>query len=724
MTLSRLVGCLVVILSLYIIPVSGQHTFNYSSDIKVIENDETLSLAFSGGLNSGQYNTIDLNLDGKDDLVVFDRSSNQLKAFLSNGEAYSYAPEFEYLFPENIQNWMLLVDYNCDGKKDLFTYTNLGIRVFKNTSVQSLTWELQADPIYTQGTSTLINLLVNSSDVPSIADLDGDGDLDILTYNFAIGAFIEFHRNISIENNGNCEVLDFIRESREYGDFEECTCNEFVFAGENCSDGGRVLHAGGKSILALDQDNDGDKELIIAQEECTDLALLENKGSASIPMFDSFSKFFPERNSPLSFNSFPAPYYEDVNFDGLKDIIVAPNLRSNSEGNVDNANSSLLYVNTGSNENPAFRFEKEDFLQDEMIDVGEFSYPAFVDVDGDSDEDLIIGNRGVNISGNYSAALVLYMKTPEGFVFSDDDFMSLSSLNFNYINPSFVDVNEDGKMDLFFMAVDQRGEAGLQYILNSSNDNSLNFQARGIQNLDFAISAFDDAEYVDMSQDGVLDLLVGKTNGKLEYYINSGSNESPSFNLESDTFLNLDFSSARGNLNIDVTDLGRDGKLDLVSTDRSGVMRLYNISSPIIGASSELLQLEGASENIETRLGRITHPTFGEVNGKTVVAIGNIEGGITLLESTVENGVGEDDISFDLFPNPSNDNRLVKIYTNDAGAQLEVFGVTGNRLFGPVELQPNEVLPLDLSTYQKGLYFARIRKGKKVKVKKFVLGHG
>jgi len=97
----------------------SQIEFTYNLDVKFIENDKTLKYPFAGGLNSAQYGTIDLNLDNIPDLVVFDRSSDKLLTFISTGSEYDYAPQYEHSFPPNIQNWMLLADYNCDGKMDL-----------------------------------------------------------------------------------------------------------------------------------------------------------------------------------------------------------------------------------------------------------------------------------------------------------------------------------------------------------------------------------------------------------------------------------------------------------------------------------------------------------------------------------------------------------------------------------------------------------------------------
>ena len=125
----------------------AQVEFSHLTDISVTTNGHMLAHPFGGGLNSAQYGTLDINLDNKLDLVVFDRSSDKLLTFIRIESNYVYSPEYEYLFPTRLQNWVIFADYDCDGKKDLFTYTNLGIRVFKNTSGSQLNWELVEDPI-------------------------------------------------------------------------------------------------------------------------------------------------------------------------------------------------------------------------------------------------------------------------------------------------------------------------------------------------------------------------------------------------------------------------------------------------------------------------------------------------------------------------------------------------------------------------------------------------
>src|SRR5688572_23422978 len=111
--------------------------FNYVFDQSiplVDQNNNAVSMPWAGGLNAAQINTLDLNGDGKQDLAVFDRTSDRVVTFLNVNNQYQFAPEYETFFPAEITNWMLLRDYNGDGKKDIFTGDNLGIKVYTNVT--------------------------------------------------------------------------------------------------------------------------------------------------------------------------------------------------------------------------------------------------------------------------------------------------------------------------------------------------------------------------------------------------------------------------------------------------------------------------------------------------------------------------------------------------------------------------------------------------------------
>src|SRR5690606_10439751 len=102
--------------------LASRAQFNYKLDQNIpVQNlkGENLSLAWAGGLNAAQFNTMDLNGDGVEDLVLYARMANKIITFVASDNRFVSAPEYEELFPDGIYNWVLLRDYNCDGKKDI-----------------------------------------------------------------------------------------------------------------------------------------------------------------------------------------------------------------------------------------------------------------------------------------------------------------------------------------------------------------------------------------------------------------------------------------------------------------------------------------------------------------------------------------------------------------------------------------------------------------------------
>ena len=128
---------------LLFLSVSLQAQFTYVMDQAIPVKDEQgnqLPLPWAGGINAAHYNTLDFNGDNEEDLVLFDRMGDKILTFVGTENKYQYAPEFEELFPEEITNWMLLRDFNCDGKKDIFTGDIFGINVFTNMTEPGGLW--------------------------------------------------------------------------------------------------------------------------------------------------------------------------------------------------------------------------------------------------------------------------------------------------------------------------------------------------------------------------------------------------------------------------------------------------------------------------------------------------------------------------------------------------------------------------------------------------------
>ena len=688
----------------------AQSQLAYVTDIPVVVANDTLRNPWAGGLNAGQYSAIDLNQDGQPDLMVFDRTSGKLNTFLRQNGQYRYAPAYEALFPSDLQNWVLLADYNCDGKQDIFTSATGGIRVFENTSETQLSFALVADPVTTEGSSGTFNLPVNASDIPGITDVDGDGDLDILTFDFAAGGTIEYHQNQSQETDGTCQNLTFRRITRRWGGLEECTCGVYAF-GEPCSSvGGRIAkteHVGGKSIITLDYDGDGDQDLAFGDETCTELVFFENEGTADQALFLTASDTFPVAVDPANGFFFPAAYRAEVTADELPDMIVAPNVLSNVQNSIDFTQSSWLYRNVGSPTQPRFALAQRDFLQQDMIDLGANAAPVLGDYDGDGDDDLLLGAERTR----EQARLYLYENvgtlTNPAFRLVDDDYLGLSGEGFTSLKPSLADINGDGQVDLLLQSSGIGVSAKLHYILNQSAT-QWSFMP-SLQPLGVNTVVFDTPFYYDINQDGRADLLIGRVTGKLEYYRNEGG-KPPTFTLVMDSLAGIKNNPFRRNLAPWIGDLDGNGTPELLTTDGSGVMRLYeNFADEAIPptVTTHLLRY-GDSDAQETRWGSRTWLAGADLfgTGRLVIAVGHAQGGVYLLSSAGD-GPGPDPeherLTLTVFPNPSTHQDEVKVRVNQP-AQLLIFNVLGQVVHRKARLTPEAVYRVDRNALADGVY--------------------
>src|SRR5688572_25759145 len=163
---------LFAVAALLLLTELSQAQYAANQSITGMQGGTTLRYPWAGGLNNPQFSSADLDHDGLNDLVVFDRTGFKVLTFRNNGGTYpnnfDYAPEYELNFPV-MDSWCLLMDFNCDNVPDIFTHTVLGIRAFKgfyNTD-NKLAFTLYDPLLKYQSSSGSLNLLVTSVDIPA-----------------------------------------------------------------------------------------------------------------------------------------------------------------------------------------------------------------------------------------------------------------------------------------------------------------------------------------------------------------------------------------------------------------------------------------------------------------------------------------------------------------------------------------------------------------------------
>ncbi len=715
----------VVLLLTLLFPIALQAQFTYVLDQTVPVKDlqgNSLNMAWAGGLNAAQYNTIDLNGDNKDDLAIFDRMANKVITFVNDNNQYRYAPEYETLFPDEITNWLLLRDFNCDGKKDIFTGDIFGMKVYTNSTLSggNLSWQpflfyagsgnLKSEALLTLGFSEKVNLQLQYDDLPSIVDADGDGDLDIFSMQYQ-GKTMEFHQNFSKERYGTCDSLDFERQTQAWGSFTECFCGVIAFNNEDCPPNpGRTKHSGGKSLLVMDTDGDADMDVLFSESSCTNLYLLKNDGDNINPIINSAAPF-PSTNQ-IDFVIFPSAFFEDVDFDGKKDLISTPNIFSRAYLNSDLKNSNWFYKNNGTSSNPSFALAQKNFLQDQMIDIGDNAIPAFTDYDNDGDYDMFASQY---VSDNFPSTIHLYKNTgtstdPE-FTLFDEDYLQFSTTSFVNLKIQFADINSDSKTDLVFAATSLfTGSTDLFYLENKSNS-ILDFSNQTPQLVNFDFNSSENILVADIDLDGLNDLLIGKSNGALQYWKNNGPSGSQNYSLANGTYLGLGSSVLRQNLASSIADLDGDGKSDLMLGDQQGKITIipdFREASDLSNAETEIIlnPIEDSTYQAQNLGGRVWPTTSNLFNSdRPVIVAGTILGGLRLLRNDESKELPKNPV-IQIHPNPvSRDETLIIV--PDRAVQMQVYSSIGQKISDPIQIEGSESFPLKVSNLSPGMYILR-----------------
>lgn len=711
-----------LILSLSFSSLKAQFEFVENRSIPVSVDGRNLSRAWEGGINSAQFQKMDLNNDGNEDLVIYHRISGELTTYLADNGAFVFAPAYKAFFPEEVTDWLVLADFNCDGRKDIFTSTTFGIKVFENITTGNLPEWTEAVEFITFDND--INLQVNASDIPGIADIDGDGDLDILAYRFSTSNTIDHYKNLSVENTGSCGALVFTRENRRWGDLEECDCNNFAFGG-TCASGGvantendklilapeAAEHAGGKTILLIDRDNDGDMDLITSDEFCETLYYMENVGSPQLARMEGFVNF-PE-NSPADDELFPAAFYEDINFDGVKDLIISTNADNNIGNLIDFTGTSASNLNMGTTANPVFTSAPTSFLQDEMIDLGETTFPTLADIDSDGDLDLLVGTKGTLFSGVLTASIFLFENTgtrfnPE-FELTNNDYLGLRSASFRNLKPQMVDLDGDNDPDLVYQVTTLNGnQTTLRYRLN---EGSFSFGDETIVGL--TVRETNQYHFNDIDNDGLADLLISNRLGSLTLHLNQGN---MTFGEGTNDFAGITNGFDNLNTSVSIADLNADGNNELVTTDITGKLEIFtgNISPDFIPDQSftELFQSGFSSTLITSRIDELAPFTTADIfgTGKPALIVGNNRGGLYIYQNLSSSG-GEPsttEIKLVAFPNPADGQLFLQ---SDTEGLLSIYNIKGQRIQQDVAITPSSQLEISTLDMPAGVYLFRVTNG-------------
>jgi len=720
--------------------------FDYAPSIIVKSGVDTLEQAWAGGLNFVQMSDIDVDYDGDMDLFVFDRSGDQIALFLTvqeNGQSvYKYRHNGYELFPADIRYRAALVDYNHDGKNDMLTYGIGGVKVYKNVgnATDGLQWQLVTNLIMTDYLGDHTNLYVSSSDIPAFIDVDGDTDMDVLTFHIS-GERMEYHQNQSMELYGVPDSLIFELKNECWGHFREDINNNGVAlnnptfpcgATSNIPDAQRpsaplpeeepdslrllpTRHSG-STILALDMNDNGVLDLILGDVSYPNLTMLINGGTEPNTNSAMVSQEinFPSNTTPATMQLFPASFYVDVNHDNVKDLIVGANARTISQ----NEKSVIYYENTGTNTLPTFIFRSKSFLQSEMIEHGLGSIPIIFDQNGDGKRDLLIANFfRYKETLNKESAFLVYRNTgtttqPE-LSYYDNNFFNLTgqSLGLRSI-PSFGDLDNDGDVD---MVIGMENGNINRYTNTAGAGNPVAFGAQTAlaDNNGTAINviAYAAPQLFDLNNDGLLDLVVGMKTGELAYYENTGTLTSPVFTLKNPTLGGVDIAPTIPDGYAVPHFFRENDTTHLFLGAYDGKLHYYDRIDGKLAPDSTFRTVSDAYLGIDVGLYSSFWVEDIDNDGLLNLFVGQDLGGLHLMEANPDNtwGLSENEAAPNnwlLVPNPATASvSLLSLNASEDKSQVTVYNLLGELI---TQLEISGTSQLDISAYRKGMYLVII----------------
>jgi len=250
-----------------------------------------------------------------------------------------------------------------------------------------------------------------------------------------------------------------------------------------------------------DWDDDGDLDMVMGQAHGS-IVQYTNIGSDILPNWrhDGEVITLPWTNHPH-----PYPAFVDIDDDNDSDLFVG-------WGDWDGADAGgtlRYYRNDGTAQAPNWNLATTDYGG---FNVGGWSTPAFADIDNDGDPDLFIGaadgaitfaeNSGTPVSPTWDTPVLLIAAGELG----------------QFSAPAFFDLDEDGDLDILVGLEN----GSLAYIRNTGTANQPSWEIVSTAYPDINIGHNAVPAAADLDGDGRDDLLIGDGDGGLNYYRNEG----------------------------------------------------------------------------------------------------------------------------------------------------------------------------------------------------------
>lgn len=678
-----------------------------TAGIPFTRNNQLLELPFTGGLDSFLPQFVDIDADGDFDLFISQPEERGAKLVLFENlgtpQAHRFRLHHSAFDTTTVNTWYHFVDIDADNDYDLFHADGRNGMSFRRNagSPQVARMQFEADSVVEVSGRKVIS---EYTSVPTFADIEADGDQDFF-YGNTLG-FIVLYRNI-----GTPQAPSFFFETEEWQDLKiisgglnahfktpalrEVALGDAYFPQHNS------LH-GANGITFSDIDHDGDQDFFYGDLFHKSVYHFHNNGTVQQPAVALADSLFPQPQ-PVSTPGHNIPRFADIDADGDDDFFVA-GLRQYQ-------NNFLFYRNVGDPTRPQFKATTLNFLP--LFDAGSYCSPAWGDLDGDEDLDLMLGN----IDGQFVYYENIGSVSAPALQWRSDNFQNLRINFYATSAPTFVDIDRDGDLDLFsgdfygrIAFFENRGTARTpNFVLSTSN-----YQSIDVGNSSSPV-------FADGDHDGDFDLYIGEGNaGVVNIFENTGTPQQPSF--ASKPRKEFSHSAPIDDAAPFLFDWNRDGKLDLFVGTRAGKILYYRGTARL---DSFALESE-AFEGIDVGFNNVPRLVHWDNDNKVDLIIGEQAGGLNYYRALGSSAVHqhhEMPSSFTLhaYPNPFDKQVTITMEVREnhfaVKPQLYVYDLLGARLAELVLHKTStgiwqaQWLP-PAARLPRGLYFLQVKWGK------------
>ncbi len=683
--------------------------------IPVYQNGKLMHHAWAGGLNSPQFSEIDLDNDGYLDLVIYDQigagRAGKVLCFLNNGQTinpYQYTAEYSTIFDTLVTaSFITAKDINQDNIPDLITTLGNdfeGLLIYEGFYDKNNTYNfILRQEIY--------GYTLDDLRKPAVVDVDKDGFWDILKLNTADDG-INFLRNLGRDTLA-FEVEEcwgnFIKFPLQNTIQLDTDCSHTPK-----TESTPPLHYF-SALSAFDVDGDDDTDFFLSNSGSNYVNYIVNGGSPQQAQITAFQDSFPQTN-PIQLYSTPYIQEIDLNNDTNKEWIITPQDPDNAatiqnvlvyEVNEKvkdqfpqitlQTNAFLVdqMIDVGAFSHPVFFDHNQDGLTDLLIG-------NYRSID--------------NYKTQTPSTLTLFenIGTPEAptYKWITNDYLNLSEQRYFGAIPAFGDLDGDGDQD---MVLTNLFENTLQYYQNTPTENGIAQFDLVNDKLITLGNYLDKSPFLaDINQDGLLDFIIGIDQGNIHYYANIGSATLPAFELISENWgqVNTQTStSITGSATPIINDWDNNDTLDLFLGNISGEITHYIVNPTDPEATFQ--KMPNPFPNVQTSIR--TTLAMHDLNNdqRPEIIIGGFSGGLTLCSQSINtthtnlshNSYSHNQIK--LYPNPTNHILHINMIdcTTNCKQIVQLFDYSGKKILNK---QINQQDAISLLPFAKGIYFIKV----------------